>query len=122
MSELKPCDWCGVEGTPEVDEDNINYTVACLNRECPVHVRTRNFKTRAEAIAAWNTRTPDTVNVLRFVRMAILMVTQFSEVVPPQLIDALEAIHNQLRSAGIPDSEWFMEPTEYTRLKGGTNG
>lgn len=55
---LLPCPFCG--GTVESVRDfkHNDYSVACTRgKTCYVQPRTPNYKTRADAIAAWNQRT-----------------------------------------------------------------
>jgi len=64
MTRLKPCPFCGSEAVymPGV----VGYQIGCIwaNEEdslmaadhCPLAPLTWNYKTKAEAIAAWNRR------------------------------------------------------------------
>lgn len=53
MEELKPCPFCGSEGKPRrVFQDW--WKVRCTNKECGGNIR--RFKTKEEALAAWNRR------------------------------------------------------------------
>ena len=77
MSEkLLPCPFCGV--IPEsgnVDERfESSYNIVCTNNACTGMPSTENYDTPAEAITAWNTRTPDpeTVKVLEELYAALL--------------------------------------------------
>lgn len=53
--ELKPCPWC--KATPEVlSGAGYNFTVECLNENCPVSPATVGIRGRANAIKTWNSR------------------------------------------------------------------
>lgn len=56
MTELKPCPFCGWDGThiPVAFPKSIRHVIECVNHGC--HIRTPAFATETEAIAAWNTR------------------------------------------------------------------
>jgi Lar family restriction alleviation protein len=57
--DLKPCPFCG--GEAEINPlalETSDFNVACFSGECPVEPQTRG-ETKAEAIAAWNTRAVD---------------------------------------------------------------
>ena len=66
MSEtLLPCPFCG--GEAELctwygggEHCETVYTVMCDNDNCPMDVKTFDFPTEAEAVAAWNTRSAGT--------------------------------------------------------------
>ena len=65
MSELLPCPSCG--GEAELctwygggEHCETVFTVMCDNDDCPMDVKTFDFHTEAEAIAAWNTRSAGT--------------------------------------------------------------
>jgi hypothetical protein len=61
IEELKPCPFCG--GPAELEEvDGGGWSVGCEEKELSVHYcmgyqSLTSFATKAEAIAAWNTRT-----------------------------------------------------------------
>ena len=57
MAELLPCPFCGGEAT-------VSYNTAygfipwCDNSNCILNELTNGYETEAQAIKAWNTRTP----------------------------------------------------------------
>lgn len=54
--ELKPCPFCGVEASEFKDRGHSTaYNVGCFNGDCTIEPNTW-ADTKAEAIAAWNTR------------------------------------------------------------------
>lgn len=54
--DLKPCPFCGHEAAAfHSSWDSDDYDVGCFNGECPVKPHPWR-ETKAEAIAAWNTR------------------------------------------------------------------
>ena len=62
MEDLKPCPFC--EGKPHIAQYKYSFGEAYLikhtcKKQPMLHVHGGPFKTRAEAIAAWNRRTPD---------------------------------------------------------------
>jgi Lar family restriction alleviation protein len=55
-AELKPCPFCGVEASEFKDRGHSTaYSVGCFNCDCTIEANTW-ADTKAEAIAAWNTR------------------------------------------------------------------
>lgn len=61
QQELKNCPFCGI--TPEIGKYKSRYfvdcwQVGCENIDCPVEVSTASHATTADAVSAWNTRTP----------------------------------------------------------------
>jgi Lar family restriction alleviation protein len=55
-AELKPCPFCGVEASEFKDRGHSTaYNVGCFNGYCTIEPNTW-AGTKAEAIAAWNTR------------------------------------------------------------------
>lgn len=57
--ELKPCPFCGFGGFVE-QLDSGNWSVTCANEEsCLVSLTWGSFARKAEAIAAWNTRSTE---------------------------------------------------------------
>ncbi len=55
-AELKPCPFCGVEASEFKDRGHSTaYSVGCFNGDCTIEPNTW-ADTKAEAIAAWNTR------------------------------------------------------------------
>ena len=57
--KLKPCPFCGAEGTLQNWACGDHYYVECLNPECTGDPCTDDFDTEEEAIAAWNKRAGD---------------------------------------------------------------
>lgn len=60
MEELKPCPFCGT--IPKVIEDISfhDYFVSCYNKKCPLDaVYTDDYKSKKQAIKAWNTRSQE---------------------------------------------------------------
>lgn len=49
-----PCPFCGCE--PSIHQSGIKYNIECKNEDCGVQVYTFYFRSKAEAIAAWNRR------------------------------------------------------------------
>lgn len=55
-AELKPCPFCGGEASEVEDQGHSTaYNVGCFNGDCTIEPNTW-ADTKAEAIAAWNTR------------------------------------------------------------------
>lgn len=61
MDELKPCPFCGKAPTPDfsVIDGEAAYHFHCQNAECPAWPNVSG-ETEADAITAWNTRSPVT--------------------------------------------------------------
>ncbi len=51
---LLPCPWCGKDA--ELDRASYGHRVRCANAKCPVNAFTLTFRTKEEAIEAWNRR------------------------------------------------------------------
>ena len=61
MNDLKPCPFCGSEAEIITAWNSVwgkdVYRIACSNKACPIdYIVTKQHATKAEAIAAWNTR------------------------------------------------------------------
>lgn len=55
--DLKPCPFCGSRGVSSIGATNrgtIFYQIFCGNLQC--EIKTRRYRTRAEAKDAWNRR------------------------------------------------------------------
>ena len=61
MSDSKPCPFCGVEAIICYSVKDDTYVCGCFTSGCMGDVRKylHRFKTREEAIAAWNRRADD---------------------------------------------------------------
>lgn len=59
MSELKPCPFCGKRPHIEDGRNDRPWVVQCYNRDCNAQPYMDHADTRAQAVADWNTRTPD---------------------------------------------------------------
>ena len=57
MSELKPCPFCGGEATIEDNGDFVD--VSCKDMFCRGWTSCLEFKTKQQAIEAWNRRAED---------------------------------------------------------------
>ena len=59
MDKLKPCPFCGEVACQIFDVWTETYKYGCLTSGCigSVHNQSFSFKTDAQAIKAWNTRT-----------------------------------------------------------------
>ena len=53
-----PCPFCGASPRVERTALDPGYLVLCRNRDCWAGASTHVHVSRAEAIAAWNTRAP----------------------------------------------------------------
>ena len=62
--ELRTCPFCGGGATFEHLE-NGRWSIGCEDDECIGFVSTTTFARRAEAIAAWNTRSPQPTEGVR---------------------------------------------------------
>ena len=60
MAELLPCRFCGGVARQVFTIQGETYRYECLTSRCMgnLHYQLIGFKTDAEAITAWNTRTP----------------------------------------------------------------
>lgn len=76
MSELKPCPFCGGKANAHTYNRPDNWVAKCATEECLVSPSTKSgfgvdgYETKAEAIAAWNTRAADTENAALLNRLA----------------------------------------------------
>lgn len=57
MAELKPCPFCG--GEAEIVENDCFVDVCCKNLRCRGWASCLEYKTKKEAIEAWNRRAED---------------------------------------------------------------
>ena len=72
-SELKPCPCCGADVKYELRHNVHNMRNITLYRiRCSCGIRTASFRTLAQLVVRWNTRTPDPAAVLREVRESII--------------------------------------------------
>lgn len=63
QSELKPCPFCGAPDIdPDAEDDNGRFYVCCMN----CWATASHYETKADAIAAWNTRASDAEITRRF--------------------------------------------------------
>ena len=68
--KLLNCPFCGME--PIVWQTSDEWFAACKNEECPMNrIYTRGHKSKAEAKAAWNTRTPAVPALYEALELAI---------------------------------------------------
>jgi len=75
-SELKPCPCCGADVKYELRHNVHNMRNITLYRiRCSCGIRTASFRTLAQLVVRWNTRTPDPAAVLREVREEINKIT-----------------------------------------------
>ena len=73
MDELKPCPFCGGNATSEHPE-NARWSVGCsdIDGDCMGFQSLQTFARKAEAITAWNTRSPVTDEMVERAVLAIL--------------------------------------------------
>lgn len=68
MEELKPCPFCGEP--PKINEYHGSaipeYSVDCMNDNCPAYAGSSLKETKEETIEAWNTRAERTCKVEPF--------------------------------------------------------
>lgn len=56
MGNLKKCPWCGK--IPELREESYGKVcfIECINEDCVIQPETDAYRTKEEAIEAWNVR------------------------------------------------------------------
>ena len=91
MTDLLNCPFCGGNASTFEDYDSSAWEASCFNGDCRVEPHVWE-KTKAEAIAAWNDRTPDpAVQALAEAAREVYRISERDHVAWRKLSEALAA-------------------------------